>query len=50
VLKPQHKLFLSGLQQADEALIVNHAQGLQMKHLKTETIDGWLMILLEKIA
>ena len=49
-LKPQHKLFLSGLQQADEALIVNHAQGLQMKHLKTETIDGWLMILLEKIA
>ncbi len=50
VLKPQHKLFLSGLQQADEALIVNHALGLQMKHLKTETIDGWLMILLEKIA
>ena len=49
VLKPQHLLFLSGLQAADESLIVNHALGLNLKHLKTETVDGWLMILLEKM-
>jgi hypothetical protein len=23
--------------------------GLNLKHLKTETVDGWLMILLEKM-
>ena len=50
VLKGGHKLFLSGLQQADESLIVDHARGLNFKHLKTEQTDGWLMILLEKIA
>ena len=49
VLKPQHKMFLSGLQAADESLIVNHAESLNMKHLKTESTDGWLMILLEKM-
>jgi ribosomal protein L11 methyltransferase len=49
VLKPKHLLFLSGLQAADESLIVNHALGLNLKHLKTETVDGWLMILLEKM-
>ena len=49
VLKPQHLLFLSGLQAADESMIVSHALGLNLKHLKTETIDGWLMILLEKM-
>lgn len=50
VLKGGHKLFLSGLQQADESLIVDHARSLNFKHLKTEQTDGWLMILLEKIA
>lgn len=50
VLKGQHKLFLSGLQQSDESLIVDHARSLNFKHLKTEQTDGWLMILLEKIA
>jgi ribosomal protein L11 methyltransferase len=50
VLKAGNKLFLSGLQQADEALIVDHARSLNLKHLKTETTEGWLMILLEKIA
>jgi ribosomal protein L11 methyltransferase len=50
VLKSGNKLFLSGLQQADEALIVDHARSLNLKHLKTETTEGWLMILLEKIA
>jgi hypothetical protein len=40
---------VSGLQAADESLIVNHALGLTLKHLKTETVDGWLMILLEKM-
>jgi len=50
VLKGRHKLFLSGLQQADESLIVDHARSLNFKHLKTEQTDGWLMILLEKIA
>lgn len=50
VLKGGHKLFLSGLQQADESLIVDHAGSLNFKHLKTEQTDGWLMILLEKIA
>jgi ribosomal protein L11 methyltransferase len=50
VLKAGKKLFLSGLQQADEALIVDHARNLNLKHLKTETTEGWLMILLEKIA
>jgi ribosomal protein L11 methyltransferase len=49
VLKPKHLLFLSGLQAADESLIVNHSLGLNFKHLKTETVDGWLMILLEKM-
>ena len=49
VLKPQHLLFLSGLQAADETQIVDHALSLNLKHLKTETIDGWLMILLEKM-
>lgn len=50
VLKGGHKLFLSGLQVADETLIVDHAKSLSMRHLKTENTDGWLMILLEKIA
>lgn len=50
VLKDNHKLFLSGLQQADESLIVEHARSLNLRHLKTETTEGWLMILLEKIA
>jgi ribosomal protein L11 methyltransferase len=50
VLKSGNKLFLSGLQQADEALMVDHARSLNLKHLKTETTEGWLMILLEKIA
>jgi ribosomal protein L11 methyltransferase len=50
VLKPQHKLLLSGLQQADEMLILAHAEAQNLKHLRTEVLDGWLMILLEKIA
>ncbi|NBU03177.1 MAG: 50S ribosomal protein L11 methyltransferase [Bacteroidetes bacterium] len=50
VLKVGNKLFVSGLQAVDEAMIVAHAMGLNMKHLKTEESDGWLMILFEKIA
>lgn len=49
VLKTGNKLFLSGLQSADETLILNHALSLQMKHLTTENLEGWLMILLEKM-